>query len=100
MIKNPSWVLAYIAVLAAILMLNASRWARFRRRRRERLSTRLGQDPNDTVALMQQIEPLWATDPATAKQILEAHYLTIRERNGGKGAAPGKGAATGKSPIA
>jgi hypothetical protein len=94
MIKNLFFALGYIGVLIIILKLNSARWAAFRRRRSDRLSARLGQDPHDTVALMQQLEALWATDPGQAKRILEAHYVAERERKSGKGAASGKKAAS------
>jgi hypothetical protein len=83
MIRNLLFVLGYIVVLVGILKLNALRWEKSRRRQQERLSTRLGEDPKDLVALMKQIEPLWSIDPAKAQQILEAHYKAARERAAG-----------------
>jgi hypothetical protein len=82
MSRNLLLLLAYIGVFAAILKLNSARWKAYRQRRRDRISSKLGEDP--LVALMHQVEPLWATDPAKAKQILEGHYKAVRERNAGK----------------
>jgi hypothetical protein len=43
---------------------------------------------------MHEVEPLWATDPAKAQRTLEAHYVSVSERNAAKRAVLWKKAAS------
>jgi hypothetical protein len=94
MIKKVIFLLGHAWVIAALVRSSRAGWQALHRRQRDEFAARLGENPDQIVALINEVEPLWATDPGKAERMLQAHYVSVRERDAARRAALWKRAAS------